>query len=236
MVSRRGKDELSHIEIGEVSHAASDLTGFGCYLSSQHLQDYWTRMQFNRELAYYARRIVNDVEERRLSPEEGLAEIQGEKRSLWSQATQIVSKTAGTVGGIAQIGTGGVICYSSAGLLCVAAGLPFMAHGANNVYENTRALIEKNNDVVGPVKQVYQSAAVAMGYSEGDGRRAYLIGDLALSGYGMTRAVLKPDAWRLFRYMSSDKEMAVKQMGFTGLGLEAVNNINSMRQLGEGVE
>jgi hypothetical protein len=53
----------------EVNAAASRLISYGCGVSAKYLSDRRSRMQFNRELAYYARRVMDDVYKRRISPE-----------------------------------------------------------------------------------------------------------------------------------------------------------------------
>ncbi|WP_139302287.1 DUF4225 domain-containing protein, partial [Pseudomonas syringae] len=79
-----------------------------------------------------------------------------------------------------------------------------MAHGANNVYENGRNLWEGRSDTEGPVRKGYQAAAKAVGYEAREGNLAYGSADLAMSVYGVTKLVLKPDSWRLFRYIRTD--------------------------------
>jgi hypothetical protein len=233
MTRARGDDQLQSHDIWEVSHVAGRLMAYGCYVSAQHLEDNWTRMQFNRELAYYTRRIVNDVEERRLSKEEGLLEIRAEKVNLMNQTAEIASQLIGLSGGLSQVYNGLKACAVPISPGCIGYGMPSLAHGLNNVYENGRNLSEGRNDVEGGLKKGYQKAAVALGYTEETGTKAYLLGDIALSAGGMTRLVPKADAWRLFRYLRSDKEMAVKQMSNGSLTLEIFNNIQALRQMGE---
>lgn len=204
----------------DVSHAAACLTQAACSLSNRHIQDHRRRMQFNREVAYCVKRIAEDVEQGIKSPEQGLWEIDQEYKALYAQSIELAKKSAGAVAGILQIGTGVSICYLSAGTLCVAAGIPMMAFGMNNVYENGRNLIENRNDTRGPVRSGYQMAARALGGSEREGNIAYGATDLSLSFYGMWRLVLKPEAWKLFRYIKSDKVRAVKVMGAGPLVLE----------------
>ncbi|WP_229624394.1 DUF4225 domain-containing protein [Pseudomonas syringae] len=79
-----------------------------------------------------------------------------------------------------------------------------MAHGANNVYENGRNLWEGRSDTEGPVRKGYQAAAKAVGYEAREGNLAYGSADLAMSVYGVTKLGLKPDSWRLFRYIRTD--------------------------------
>lgn len=226
MTKPSDKTELNMNDFWEVSHAAAQFTGFACTIGARHLKDDQTRMQFNRELAYYARRVVRDVEERRLSPQEGLRELKAEQQSLWNQSGRIIMQSMGLLGGTVQVATGAGICYGSAGTLCAFLGAPLMAHGGNNIYENARNLYEKRSDVVGPVRKAYQGAAKQIGYTEQDGNMAYLVGDLAMSGIGMIRPVLKADARRLFRYINTDRELAYKQMSRKALifetGVDAV--------------
>ncbi len=49
-------------ELWEVSQAAAKLTNHACAISARHLKDGITRSIFNREVAYYARSIVRDVD------------------------------------------------------------------------------------------------------------------------------------------------------------------------------
>lgn len=223
--------EIDSNDLWEVTHAAKQLSAYGCSVSARHLKDLRTRMQFNRELAYYAKRVVEDVMQRRLTLEEGLGEIKKEQQSLMQQTMRAMSKLAGIAGGTGQIITGAGLCYRTAGTLCPTVGLPMMAHGGNNVYENGRNLYEGRDDVEGPLKKIYQEGAKALGYTERDGTNAYLAADLALSSYGLLRKVPKSDSWRLFRYMDSDKERAFRQVGKGGLVLEVWNNSQSIKQI-----
>ncbi len=87
-----------------------------------------------------------------------------------------------------------------------------MLHGANNIYENGLNIFKGRSDTVGPVRKVYQRVALAAGGTASDGNVAYGTFDLGLSAYNLSRLVLKPGAWRLFRYIRADKTQAVKTM------------------------
>ncbi|AIL62477.1 DUF4225 domain-containing protein [Pseudomonas alkylphenolica] len=231
MAKPSNKSKLSMNDFWEVSHAAAQFTGFACTISARHLQDDQTRMQFNRELAYFARRVVRDVEERRLSPQEGLRELKAEQQSLLSESHRIVTQTLGLIGGTVQVASGAGICYGSVGTLCAPLGAPLIIHGGNNIYENARNLYERSRDVEGPVRKAYQGVAKQLGYSETEGNMAYLTGDLAMSGAGLLRQALKPDAWRLYRYIKTDHERAYKQMSKKALAMELLLDAQSAQQL-----
>ncbi|QVM93975.1 DUF4225 domain-containing protein [Pseudomonas entomophila] len=200
--------------------AASRLISYGCGVSAKHLSDRRSRMQFNRELAYYARRVMDDVYERRISPEQGLEQIQAEKKSLYSQASRIFTQLGGMAGGASQLATGLGSCIGSLGSTCAIHGAPLIMHGGNNFYENARGLYEGRTDVVGPVRELYQDAAKSLGYSERDGNLAYYTADLFLSGRALWRKVPRRDAWRLYRYMDADKERKLRQLGMGWLAFE----------------
>lgn len=217
-LSEGGESEA--VDVWVVSDAAARLTSYACTISARHLKDDVLRLQFNRELAYYAKNVVNDVERGQISPEQGLQDIEREYKTLRNQILEIIKKGSGAVAGGLQFATGASICYLSGGMLCSVAGVPMMLHGANNVYENSRNLIQGRSDAEGPVRKGYQTAAKALGGRARDGNIAYGFGDLGLSVYGMWRMVLKPGAWRLFRYVEADKIRAYKVMGSGPLVLE----------------
>lgn len=76
-------------ELWEVSQAAAKLTNHACAISARHLKDGITRSIFNREVAYYARSIVRDVEQGKKTIAQGLMEIKTEQRSLSHQSREI---------------------------------------------------------------------------------------------------------------------------------------------------
>ncbi|UXZ47463.1 DUF4225 domain-containing protein [Pseudomonas soli] len=215
----------------EVNAAASRLISYGCGVSARHLQDRRLRMQFNRELAYYARRVMNDMYERKISSEDAIGKILAERNSLRSQSERISKQLIGLAGGASQIVTGIGICIGSMGAACAFPGAPMMAHGGNNLYENSKGLLTGRDDVVGPVRDAYISIAQSLGYSERDGNVAYYGLDLYLSYKGLTREVLKPNAWRLFYYLKADKQIALQQMSKAALGLEGTAGAVTLDQI-----
>ena len=215
----------------EVSQAAGRLTSQACTISARHLQDGMTRSIFNREVAYYARSIVRDVEQGKKTVAEGLIEIKNEQRSLLNQSMEIGQKGIGVVAGALQMATGAGICYASVGTLCLFAGVPLMAHGANNVYEGGQNLMTGQSDASGPVRNAYQAAASALGHGEQEANIAYGAVDIGLSVYSAARHVLKPDAWRLFRYIPTDYIRAYRTMTPTTMSVEAYTDFQTIKQM-----
>ncbi|KTC16179.1 hypothetical protein AO391_12335 [Pseudomonas marginalis ICMP 9505] len=187
-----------------VSAAAGKLGNQAGTLGARHIKDGTLRLQFNREVAYYARSIVNDVSQGKKSPEEGLKELKDEQNSLLSQARDVALRGAGVISGALQFAAGAGICYASVGTLCVFAGAPMMLNGGNNIYESGRNLFESRSDSEGPLRAGYRAVAEMLGKGDCEADLAYGMVDLSSSAYGIGRMVLKPDAWRLFRYVNTD--------------------------------
>lgn len=81
-----------HHDLWQVSEAAGHLAGQACTVSARHIRDGTLRLQFNRDVAYYAQGIVRDVEAGRKSVDEGLKAIETEQDRLLRQSTEIAQK------------------------------------------------------------------------------------------------------------------------------------------------
>ena len=79
-----------------------------------------------------------------------------------------------------------------------------MLNGANSTYENGRNLFENRSDTVGPVRSGYRAISGVLGKGDCEADVAYGVVDLTSSAYGIGKMVLKPDSWRLFRYVNTD--------------------------------
>lgn len=213
MTPRPSPYRLDNDDYWVVCEAANNLTKQACTLGSQHLQDGMLQLQFTREIAYFTKSLVNDVEAGRKTPEEAVLAMKMEQADLIDQGGEVFKKGAGIIAGALQIATGATICYGSGGLLCVIAGGPMIAHGVNNIIENSVNLWTGRSDTQGPVRQGYQAVAKAVGGTARDGSVAYGTADIGLSIYGMWRMVLKPGAWRLFRYVKTDYVRSHTLMG-----------------------
>ena len=73
-------------DIWDVNSAASGLTGQAMVVSNRHIDDGMSCMQFNREVAYYAKRIVDDVTLGHKTPEQGIQALLQEQRDLLNQS------------------------------------------------------------------------------------------------------------------------------------------------------
>lgn len=174
-------------QLSELHQSAANLTRYACIVSSRHIKDGVLRGRFNRTMAYYVRQVLADVRNGKIRAEEGLRQIELEHKSLRIKALEV----AGVIAGATMAATGAGICYYSAMTACAVAGAPMIAHGVNNIYENSNNLSAGRTDTTGPLKWLYQKVAVAAGSSERRGSLAYSAVDIGLSGYGLLMLVKK---------------------------------------------
>lgn len=141
-----------------------------------------------------------------------------------NSVTNIVLAQVGFVSGGLQVIGGYGICEVSLGAACASLGGPLMAHGAENLWENAHYLVMREETAITPLKDAYIYAAEKLGQSEDSGKIAYSIGDITLSMGGGFRNALKPDAWKLFRYIKDDYIIGWKTMGTAGVTSEIVGD------------
>ena len=79
-------------DLWDVNSAASGLIGQAMTVSARHIGDGMACMQFNREVAYCAKRIVDDVTLGNKPPEHGIQAILQEQRDLLNQSFALVRK------------------------------------------------------------------------------------------------------------------------------------------------
>lgn len=192
------------IDIWDVNSCANKLINQACTLSAKHIKDGTTRLSFNREVAYYTKEIIRQVEEGEKTLKQGMESLARENERLTRQAKFIAQKGVGIAAGAGQVVLGAGICDASLGTLCLFAGAPLMLHGANNIYENSAQLWTGNSSVQGPIRKTYQTVSKVIGASEREGNLVYGAVDIGMSVYGASRLVLRDDAWRLFRYIRTD--------------------------------
>lgn len=214
-----------------VSQAAARLGSQASTLGARYIKDGTLRLQFNREVAYYARAIVNDVSQGNKTAEQGLNELKDEQNSLLSQAKDVALRGAGAISGALQFAAGAGICYASLGTLCLLAGAPMMLNGANSTYENGRNLFENRSDTVGPLRTGYRAISGMLGKGDCEADVAYGVVDLSSSAYGIGKMVLKPDAWRLFRYVNTDYMRAYRKASIHGFAFDRFMDINNVKNM-----
>jgi hypothetical protein len=225
-----GKQKPSSDDYFRVTNAAGVLAAQACTVSAKHIQDGMLRIQFNREVAYYARGIVRDVAEGRKSAADGLKELLNEAKAVAIKSAEIGQKGVGIIAGGFQIVGGGAMCP---GVISCPIGILSIAHGTNNIIENVANLRSGNSNMQGPVRMYYRDIAKKMGGNESTGDAAYALIDLGLSGWGLMRKVPKFSSWQLFRSMPTDFVRAYKQMRKPSLLLEGTSDVITLKQLSD---
>ncbi len=115
----------------------------------------------------------------------------------------------------------------------VIAGASLVLHGLNNIQESTANIINNRDGNSGFLRDGYAATAKFLGFEAKTGIVAFSSMDLMLSGYGLGRMVLKPDAWRLFRFIPADYIRNIKTMGAPALTIEALGDALTIKSVYE---
>lgn len=129
--------------------------------------------------------------------------------------------------GTGQVLAGGGIVSASiftGNIVGVIAGASLVLHGLNNIQESAFNIINNRDNTSGFLRDAYSATAEFLGFEAKTGSIAFSSVDLMLSGYGLGRMVLKPDAWRLFRFIPTDYIRSIKTMGAPALAIEALGD------------
>lgn len=81
----------------DINSAAGKLVGQARTLSTRHLAHGMAREQFNREVAYYAKRIVDNVAQGQKTPEQGVQALPQEQHNLLTQSQAVTRKALGAI-------------------------------------------------------------------------------------------------------------------------------------------
>jgi hypothetical protein len=84
-------------DLGEVTSVAGKLVGQARTVSARHLAHGTAREQFNREVAYYAKRIADDVARGNKTPKQGIQALLQEQRDLLIQSQSVARKAQGAI-------------------------------------------------------------------------------------------------------------------------------------------
>jgi hypothetical protein len=103
-----------------------------------------------------------------------------------------------------------------------------------NFEENLRAIKNRDVNYRGYLRRGYGLAARTLGYDNNMGDIIYGGVDILSSGYGLLRQVLKPEAWRLFKYINNDFIVGYKQMSGYSLGFEILSDGITLKSIHDG--
>ncbi len=201
-------------------------------LCEKHLYHDDIKQAFKQDIESFANDIVEQVDSGAMSYEQGAEKIKVEEKSLLDQSLIWISNGLSIFGGVGLTSTGVALCYTGWG--CVV-GAPMVAHGLNGIYEGSAGIFngvmneidggDRDMEVDGPLRKLYQSGAEAIGYDASIGDIIYDVVDLKGSLYGKVKLIPKLNefgdpVFKLFSYARKDLEMAYKQMTSFFLTLE----------------
>ncbi|OCG12008.1 DUF4225 domain-containing protein [Gilliamella apicola] len=201
-------------------------------LCEKHLYHDDIKQAFKQDIKSFANDIVEQVDSGAMSYEQGAEKIKVEEKSLLDQSLIWISNGLSIFGGVGLTSTGVALCYTGWG--CVV-GAPMVAHGLNGIYEGSAGIFngvmneidggDRDMEVDGPLRKLYQSGAEAIGYDASIGDIIYDVVDLKGSLYGKVKLIPKLNefgdpVFKLFSYARKDLEMAYKQMTSFFLTLE----------------
>ncbi|WP_160107423.1 hypothetical protein [Pseudomonas izuensis] len=84
-------------DLWEVNSAAGKLAGQARTISARHLAHGMARERFNREVAYYAKRVVDDVAQGRKTARQGIQALRKEQRDLLIQSRAVTRKALNAI-------------------------------------------------------------------------------------------------------------------------------------------
>lgn len=123
--------------------------------------------------------------------------------------------------------------FATGNIVGVIAGVTIFLHGINNVQEVIANIKSGTDSSTGFMLNRYVATAEFLGFDKKTGVLVYNFMSIGLSGYGMARMVLKPDSWRLFRYISSDYIRNIKTLGYGNLAIESTGNALSIKVIND---
>ncbi|OTP81450.1 PAAR domain-containing protein [Gilliamella apicola] len=201
-------------------------------LCEKHLYHDDIKQAFKQDVESFANDIVERVDSGAMTYEQGAEKIKVEEKNLLDQSLIWISNGLSIFGGAGLTSTGVALCYTGWG--CVV-GAPMVAHGLNGIYEGSAGIFngvmneidggDRDMEVDGPLRKLYQSGAEAIGYDASIGDIIYDVVDLKGSLYGKVKLIPKLNefgdpVFKLFSYARKDLEMAYKQMTSFFLTLE----------------
>ena len=209
-------------------------------LCEKHLYHDDIKQAFKQDVESFANDIVERVDSGAMTYEQGAEKIKVEEKNLLDQSLIWISNGLSIFGGAGLTSTGVALCYTGWG--CVV-GAPMVAHGLNGIYEGSAGIFngvmneidggDRDMEVDGPLRKLYQSGAEAIGYDASIGDIIYDVVDLKGSLYGKVKLIPKLNefgdpVFKLFSYGRKDLEMAYKQMSKLMLEMELISDALSV--------
>lgn len=127
------------------------------------------------------------------------------------------------IGGLQIIGGAGLVLSSlpSGNIIGIIAGVNIFANGTASLIENYQKLTGKEKPY-NFMRNGYEDVAQFLGFDRRVGTLAYQVTDLSTAYYGILKLTLKPEAWRLFRFLPLDYYRKIATMSKPALAIKGV--------------
>ncbi|KHN49520.1 DUF4225 domain-containing protein [Pectobacterium fontis] len=232
--------------------AAFDLMKTARIVSSRHIHDLFLKAKFEDEIRKFSNGNLEVVRNASSSSEcqTAINNIREECANIENQGTMLslekakvfitinmekrekeIGYTINAIGVIlngAQVFSGFGVIAGSTTYIGKLAGAHIVLSSASASLESFLHLIGRD-DEIGFMKSGYMHAAEFLGFDKKAGLLAYHSVDLVTSFYGIVKLTLKPDAWRLFRYIPSDYYRKINTMSRASLMLKMIGAGNKIR-------
>lgn len=231
---------IANLEANQLVNAATSLSQF-------HLKDALLRVKFQDEVREFARLQLHTIRTSTSDDQcqECIQNLKQESQHLKIQdrmlrtGEAVISSSVkfyhdnekiigyvidgiGVVLGTLQLVAGvGVFAGSlvSGNVIGIIAGSALITNGAGAMAESIDKLRGVPNPS-NPVKEAYEDSAEFLGFDRRLGLLTYQVVDLTTSYYGIVKLTLKPEAWRLFKYLPTDYYRKVQVMSKPALALK----------------
>lgn len=239
---------------------ANSLWNVATQVAGAHFKDGLTRIRFLDEIKGFMSAQLNGIRQARSDDvcKECIANLKAERDNLKVQDRMLrtgeaylaaavklyeengkivgyaISVVGIVIGGIQMAGgfTMGVGSAATGNVLGVIAGATLFFHGISNLLEN----VDKLMGVPNPrniAEDAYMGAAEFLGFERKTGMMAYQTMNLVTSVYGIFRPMMKPDARRLYNWLSTDYYRKVSTMSRAALTIEFGKSANKLYAIGK---
>lgn len=127
------------------------------------------------------------------------------------------------IGGMQAVAGIGFIATSipTGNIIGIIAGANIMLNGISSATESIQKLYGAQ-EPVNFMRDGYENTAEFLGFDKKVGTLAYQLVDLTTSYYGIFKLTVKPDAWRLFHYVTPDFQRKVDSMSKSALAIKGI--------------
>ncbi|MFK8258616.1 DUF4225 domain-containing protein [Erwinia sp. AnSW2-5] len=252
-LNRRSNDNKYFSAMGQ--SAASDLHRVAEIVGGKHIRDHFIRARFLGEVKAFANANLHEISNAKSDAQckAAINNIKEESNNISTQGDRLtmgqakifltvsmekynkeLGYTIDAVGlalGAGQFfGSGAIVksAFDSASVIGKIAGFYVMASGASSTSESLLKLLGSDS-APNLLRDSYVGIAHFMGFDKKAGLTAYHSMEIITSAYGVFRMSVKPDSWRLYKFIPSDFYIQVGRMSKASLMLEVVVSGNNLR-------